>query len=146
MPNWCSNTLRIFGPDEAVVRFKEQAAGYSPWTQVREQEQNLLNFHSLVPIPPEILSAGYNDAGYHWEREQWGCKWGACETQLVDEWEGHLHYAFETAWVPPIPFLEKLAPQWPTLKFLLDYEELSMGFKGITKAAGAVIEDHCVEL
>jgi hypothetical protein len=146
MPNWCSNQLRVFGPDEDVARFKEQAAGYSPWGHVKDQEHNVLNFHSLVPIPPEILAAGYTDAGYNWEREHWGCKWGACESHLADEWEGHLHYAFDTAWSPPIPFLEKLAPQWPTLKFLLDYEELSMGFKGITKAAGAVIEDHCVEL
>ena len=146
MPNWCSNQLRVFGPDEDVARFKEQAAGCSPWEHVKDQEHNVLNFHSLVPIPPEILAAGYNDAGYNWEREQWGCKWGACASHLMDEWEGHLHYAFETAWAPPVPFLEKLAPQWPTLKFLLDYEELSMGFKGITKAAGAVIEDHCLEL
>jgi hypothetical protein len=146
MPNWCSNTLRVFGPDEEVIKFKEQANGYSPWGHVKDQEHNVLNFHSLVPVPPEILAAGYNDAGYHWEREQWGCKWGACESQLVDEWEGHLHYAFDTAWAPPISFLEKLAPQWPALKFLLNYEELSMGFKGITKAAGAVIEDHCIEL
>ena len=145
MPNWCSNTLRVFGPDAEIIRFKQRAAGHSPW-DAKEPEHNVLNFHSLVPVPPEILAAGYNDAGYDWEREHWGCKWGACESQLVDEWEGHLHYAFETAWAPPIPFLEKLVPQWPTLKFLLDYEELGMGFKGITKAAGAVIEDHCVEL
>lgn len=146
MPNWCSNQLRVFGPDEVVARFKEQAVGYSPWGHVKDQEHNVLNFHSLVPVPPEILAAGYNDAGYNWEREQWGCKWGACESHLADEWEGQLHYAFDTAWSPPIPFLEKLAPQWPTLKFLLDYEELGMGFKGITKAAGAVIEDHCIGL
>jgi hypothetical protein len=30
MPNWCSNQLRVFGPDEDVTRFKEQAAGHSP--------------------------------------------------------------------------------------------------------------------
>src|SRR5208283_790760 len=49
MPNWCNNTLRVFGPDEEVSRFKEQAAGYSPWTLVKDQERNALNFHSLVP-------------------------------------------------------------------------------------------------
>ena len=145
MPNWCNNTLRVFGPDEAVRKFKEKAVGYSPWDQTPEKD-NVLNFHSLVPVPEEVLAAGYNAAGFHWERQHWGCKWGACETQLVDEWDGELQYAFETAWAPPIPFLKNLAPQWPTLKFLLDYEEFGMGFKGITKAAGAAIEDHCVEL
>ena len=146
MPNWCSNNLQIFGPEADVSRFKEQVVGHSPWLHDKDQEQNILNFHNLVPIPPEILAASYGDTGFDWEREHWGCKWGACETRLVDEWEGHLHYSFETAWTPPLAFLEKIARQWPTLKFLLDYEELSMGFKGITKAAGAVMEDHCVEL
>ncbi len=146
MPNWCNNTLRVFGPDEEVIRFKEQAAGYSPWTPIKDQERNALNFHSLVPVPPEILAAGYAPAGFDWERTNWGCRWGACETQLMDEWEGHLCYVFDTAWTPPIPFLEQLARQWPTLKFLLDYEELGMGFKGITKAVGATLEDHCIEL
>lgn len=146
MPNWCSNNLRVYGPETDVARFKEQATGYSPWEHVMNQKQSVLNFHSLVPVPPEILEAGYNDAGYNWEREQWGCKWGACEPELVDEWEGHLHYSFETAWTPPLVFLEKVARPWPMLKFLLDYEELSMGFKGIAKAAGAVMEDHCIDL
>ena len=146
MPNWCSNILRIFGPDEDVQRFKQQAAGSSPWEHGEDQEQNILNFHSLVPVPPEVLSAGYDVAGWDWERINWGCKWGANEPSLTDEWEGHLAYSFETAWVPPIPFLEKLAPQWPKLTFLLDYEEMSMEFKGITKVAGHSVEDHCIEL
>jgi hypothetical protein len=103
MPNWCNNTLRVFGSDEDVRRFKEQAAGCSPWTQSNESEQNLLNFHSLVPIPPEILAAGYNDAGYNWEREQWGCKWGACETQLVDEWEDRVGFVGDYAETKDFP-------------------------------------------
>ena len=146
MPNWCNNTLRVFGPDEAVIKFKEQAAGYSPWMPANHQAPNALNFHSLVPVPPEILAAGYEPAGYDWERTHWGCKWGACDSRLMDEWPGYLCYVFETAWTPPLPFLEQLARQWPVFKFLLDYEELGMGFKGITKAAGAMVEDHCLEL
>jgi len=145
MPNWCTNKLVVHGPDEDVKRFKEKAIGNSPW-HTEEEEKNVLNFHNLVPIPPEVLSAGYERAGYEWELRNWGSKWGACSAVLVDEWEGHLEYAFETAWSPPIPFLSKLAPEWPTLIFLLDYEEMGMGFKGITEVAGDAVEDHCLEL
>jgi hypothetical protein len=99
-----------------------------------------------VPIPPEILSAGYEQAAYEWELKNWGCKWGACNAEEVEECEGHFTYFFDTAWSPPIPFLSKLAPEWPTLIFLLDYEEMGMGFKGITKVAGDAVEDHCLEL
>jgi hypothetical protein len=64
----------------------------------------------------------------------------------VDEWEGHLTYTFDTAWVPPVAFLTKLGPLWPTLIFLLDYEEMGMGFKGIAKVKGEVVTDHCLSL
>jgi hypothetical protein len=145
MPNWCSNKLMVQGPEADVERFREKAIGNSPW-HAADGEKNVLNFPSLIPIPPEILATGYDQAGYEWELKTWGCKWGACSAEIVDFWEGHLEYAFETAWSPPIPFLAKLAPQWPTLTFLLDYEEMGMGFKGITKVKGDTVEDHCLDL
>ena len=146
MPNWCNNTLRIFGPEGDVRRFKEQSIGYSPWTTTEEQKRSVLNFHSLVPIPPRVLAAGYSDAGCEWELRNWGCKWGSSSPELVDEMDGHLEYAFDTAWAPPIPFLSKLGPQWPNLIFVLNYEEMGMGFTGIAKVKSGAVEDHCVEL
>jgi hypothetical protein len=146
MPNWCNNTLRIFGSEGDVRRFKEQAAGHSPWHPMEGQDKNVLNFHSLVPVPPEVLAAGYSDAGCEWELKNWGCKWDACSASLADEWEGTLIYAFDTAWTPPIPFLSKLGPQWPNLIFVLNYEEMGMGFTGVAKVKSGAVEDHCVEL
>jgi hypothetical protein len=146
MPNWCNNKLAVYGPEADVSRFKEKAVGHSPWLKVEEQKENVLNFHSLVPIPAEVVEAGYDKAGYDWERNNWDCKWGAYSAELADEWEGHLTYLFDTAWSPPLAFLEKLAPQWPTLTFLLDYEEMGMGFKGICKVEGDSVEDHCFDL
>jgi len=146
MPNWCNNNLRIFGPEADVERFKQTAVGHSPWHPEDGTDKNILNFHSLVPIPPEVIAAGYEQAGFNWERVNWGCKWGACSASLVDEWAGTLIYNFDTAWSPPIPFLEKLGPQWSTLTFILDYEEMGMGFKGLTKVHGDSVEDHCLEL
>ncbi len=40
--------------------------------------------------------------------------------------------------------MEKVAKQFPTLTLLLDYEEQSMGFKGIAKFKGETREDHCL--
>src|ERR1017187_4630995 len=145
MPNWCNNKLAVHGPGEDVERFKETAIGNSPW-HTEAEKKNVLNFHSLVPVSPEVLSAGYGQSGYEWELKNWGCKWGACHAEEVEEWEGHLTYFFDTAWSPPISFLSKLAPLWPTLTFLLDYEEMGMGFKGITKAQGDAVKDHCLDL
>lgn len=147
MPNWCNNHLRITGPAKDVERFKEKAIGHSPWEKPPANvEPEILNFHSLMPIPDEVLKAGYEDAGYDWERNNWGCKWGACEPGLVDEWDGGLIYGFDTAWSPPLPFVEHLSKTWPNLAFILDYEEPGMCFKGLARATNGTLEDHCIEM
>jgi hypothetical protein len=145
MPNWCSNKLTITGPQADVQVFKTKAVGHSPWEEP-EGEPDALNFHSLVPVPDEVVKAGYGDAGFDWERANWGCKWGAANSVIVEEWEGHAEYSFDTAWSPPIEFFENLAKQWPSLTFVLQYEELGMAFKGIAKFHGDTKEDHCISL
>ena len=147
MPNWCNNKLTVIGPKADVKRFQSQAVGYCAWPgQGPESQPIVLNFHSLVPIPPDVLATGYDDAGYDWEKEHWGCKWGACHTELVDEWDGHLVYTFDTAWAPPLPFLRNLGPCWPALRFILTYEEPGMGFQGLCKVQGDAVDDHCITL
>jgi hypothetical protein len=149
MPNWCANKLTIRGPEAEVVAFKEKAVGHSPWSRPEELvnvEPNALNFHNLVPIPDEVLAAGYEAAGYDWEKKNWGCMWGANDTLVVDEWERVVMYEFNTAWSPPSAFLEALAKKLPTLLFILEYEELGCGFKGLAKFQGEIKEDHCISL
>ena len=55
---------------------------------------------------------------------------------IVGECEGHVKYSFEIAWSPPIKILENVAKQWPNLTFVLIYEELDVGYKGISKFKG----------
>src|SRR5258708_24166353 len=145
MPNWCRNELNISGPESDVIAFKEKAVGLPPWPEENEPP-NLLNFHSLVPMPPELVEAGYNEAVYQWEKKNWGCKWGAGQPEIIDESPGRILYEFDTAWTPPVPLIANLAKQWPTLTFILSYDEPGMAFKGIAKAHGEKVEDHCVSL
>ena len=35
---------------------------------------------------------------------------------------------------------------WPTLLFILDYEELLAGYKGLAQAQAGVVDDHCIDL
>ena len=147
MPNWCFNHLRVTGPAKDVARFQDQAAGFGPWhTPEVGQGPDILNFHSLLPIPAEVLTSGYDMAGYNWEIQHWGCKLGACHAALADEWEGGVIYEFDTAWSPPLILVEQVSRVWPTLIFVLDYEEPGMGFKGLSRAEGGVLEDHCINL
>jgi hypothetical protein len=146
MPNWCSNKLTITGPQADVQSFKEKAAGRCPWSKPEETEVEVLNFHSLVPVPEEVLKAGYEVAGYDWERANWGCKWGADETTILDEGGNCITYEFYTAWSPPIEFLQTVAVQYQQLQFILEYEEAGVGFKGLAKFRGEIHEDHCISL
>jgi Ferredoxin-like domain in Api92-like protein len=145
MPNWCSNKLTITGPEADVQAFKTKAIGHSPWSEP-EGDPDALNFHSLVPVPGEILKAGYESAGHDWEMANWGCKWGASGPTILGEWEGHVDYEFYTAWSPPIELLKRLSVQWPSLVFVLAYEEPGIGFKGIAKFQGEIHEDHGISL
>jgi len=147
-PNWCLNKLTVRGPEDDVANFRKPAVGHSPWPRHREGEgdtENLLNFFNLVPIPPEVLTAGYDSTGANWERENWGCTHGAFETSIIDDWEDALVYDFQTAWSPPIEFLEHAAKQWPALTFILHYQKPGMGFEGIAKFEGETAEDHCID-
>ena len=149
MPNWCANKLTIRGPEADVRAFKDRAVGHSPWSRPEELvnvEPNVLNFHSLVPVPDEVLKAGYKAAGCDWEKQNWGCKWGAYETRIIDEWEGLVMYEFNTAWSPPMEFMETVAKKRPTLLFVLEYEEPGCAFKGLAKFQGDTKEDHCISL
>lgn len=38
MPNWCSNELRVVGPEQDIRAFREIAVGHSPWPEDRTQE------------------------------------------------------------------------------------------------------------
>jgi hypothetical protein len=145
MPNWCLNNLTITGPEADVQAFKTKAVGHSPWEEPAG-EPDALNFHSLVPVPKEVLKAGYESAGYDWEIANWGCKWGASDPEIRDEWENHVEYEFYTTWSPPIEFLQTVAVQWPSLVFVLAYEEPGIGFQGLAKFQGEIHEDHCITL
>ena len=145
MPNWCLNKLTITGPEADVQAFKTKAVGHSPWEEP-EGEPDALNFHSLVPIPENLLAAGYDGARYDWEMANWGCKWGASGPGILDEREGHVEYEFYTAWSPPENFLQTVAVQYPKLQFVLEYEEPGMAYKGPAKFQGDLHEDNCISL
>ena len=71
---------------------------------------------------------------YNWNVRNWGTKWDVAisednkypDTTIEEAVNGEnyvVHYNFETAWSRPVPALEKLSAQYPTLLFTLSYEE-----------------------
>ncbi len=159
MPNHVTNNLFVSGPSDEVARFRKESTGLPPDYNQSETEREvlgeqtiepqILNFHSLVPVPDEVLKNGFNgknpniESGYNAQIELWGTKWGAYEViettkasgerwtpvteKESDDWT---NFNFDTAWSPPEPWLKAVALKFPALIFNMTYVEEGMGFKG----------------
>jgi hypothetical protein len=68
-----------------------------------------------------------DNSWYNWNIRNWGCKWDVTNPELCSEEENGenlvLVYQFDTPWSPPVPVMQKLSEQYPTLLLTLSYEE-----------------------
>lgn len=124
MPNYCNNTLKIYGDDSFVDQFIQsfKAEGYE----------------CCAPIPPMPK----NDL-MDWAYDNWGCKWNVPSDEIYDgstEKEKKLY--FRSPWSPPRVFVYKASKQYPQLNFRLEYSEFGMNFCGIFEMKnGEVLRD-----
>jgi hypothetical protein len=129
MPNWCDNALIVTGPQKEIERFKEFVKG---------EDGALLDANKLIPYPKDLTGEQLK----YWRIENWGTKWGFCDTELIKETEQELKYHFDTAWSPPLPLIEKAGELFPALRFSLHYYEPLMEFQGTFEMErGLVIQD-----
>ena len=132
MPNWCENVLTISGLKNVLDEFIVVARLNKPKPcnlnnlDVCEEDE-VLNFNSLYPIPSNISNA--TDT-YDWEVKNWGCKWGASSSRLFKISNTVIGYDFLTPWSPPIKFLLKVSKDFPELKFYLKYKDEGNEYKG----------------
>ena len=143
MPNWCENHLTITGGEQDIQRFHEVAKG---------QPDSDLSLAKLYPLPADIYQGDLGpeqwekyrtNTWYRWCIERWGTKWDVKATLLAAT-PDLLEYAFASAWSPPVKWLEKVAADFPGLRFVLHYDEPMMGFAGVAIAEqGRLIVDEC---
>lgn len=115
MPNWISNKISM-----------KRIAFHNIFNEERE-----LDFNKIVPQPktieecPKKFLLSENGTGtvgieilkdrpwfnwYDWCWDNWGTKWGAHDTHVVDE----NTICFKTAWCPPIKVIEALSQKNPS--------------------------------
>lgn len=127
MPNWCLNRLEVCGLPADVEGFF--TANFD------RDEPTMLSFDKAVPSQNPV--------------KDWGTKWDACDV-IASGYNGYgdgaakesrllaqqlangapLTYFFDTAWSPPIEWLEKTAMKYPELRFQLSFAEPGMSFCG----------------
>ena len=132
MPNWCNNDLEVTGDEKEIARFKYDAGNYT--------EKEVLSLQSLVPMPKEKEKDWYN-----WHVENWGTKWDVDATLYKDNTK-ELLYSFDSAWSPPIEAFVKASKNYPTLKFVLEYDELGMCFMGTATIENGILDDVCEDI
>jgi hypothetical protein len=116
MPNWCNDSLTVTGPRPDLDAFIKAAKGKDDGKKLD------LCFNSLVPIPAE-------KEWYDWNIENWGTKWEPDSVSFNDEGT-RLDYSFATAWCPPLELLQKVSAKFPTLEFVIIFDESGNGSYG----------------
>jgi hypothetical protein len=140
MPNYCANTLTITGPPSDLLSF------FLANSDGDDESFIPLKFSKALPPP----SGGDT---LQWRVDHWGTKWepfcGAVSNgvessaRLQDFWTGALEpvvVTFDTAWAPPIAWLEYVAPGYPTLEFVLEFAEAGADFQGVATAKGELFD------
>ena len=146
MPNWCYNHLNVSGDEIQLREFVEKSL------TKYDDEEDRFTFNGTRPMPKELnitkgtqtqdekeqailnlANHGYTD-WYEWHCAEWGTKWDACEPNIQHNDIDYFSVSFETAWAPPIDWIDHIMQDFPDLCFELEYEEPGMCFGGLLQA------------
>jgi len=129
MPNWCNNYIKISGEEStirtltSVIKSLKSSDEDGPSDDV---------FKSLIGIPPHMTEGDYKEKWYDTNIEWFGTKWDiSYEEHMFTFDKDEITISCETAWSPPIPFLENLCRMYKTNAYLF-YSEGGVGFAGET--------------
>ena len=162
MPNHCNNTLTVNGSSPRIRDFARDhyrvpdswanSVCSPPSSPSTREHKTTLDFSYAVPYPPLHERVDLSQGWYDWHVDNWGTKWNAYDItpltfpEILDEIEQgeSLTYSFDTAWAPPMGWLETMSPKYPNLTFTLTYEEPGMCFAGYCKSKDGKIlaEEH----
>ena len=124
MPNWCWNHLEVTGDEIQLREFVEKSLVKDEHSLIESRlEDDNFSFEGTLP-------RGDRKDWYDWSVENWGTKWDACESHIHHNDINYFSVSFDTAWSPPINWIDNIMQDFPDLSFTLDYEEPGMCFGG----------------
>jgi hypothetical protein len=146
MPNWVSCELIVTGGVEELNKFAEKASEQNcgKWKMTLEQKtfNEVLNFYSFFPQPKDMIGLSYDDFGYLFEEETFGCAGGAYYASVIGSLidKPYLKYKFLTAWHPPLLAIDSMSYMFPKLTFELIYKEPLGMLGGVYKETNREVE------
>jgi len=132
MPNWCWNNLEVSGDEKQLHEFVEKSTTTIGTSDLRSGDE--FSFEGTLP-------RGDRKDWYEWSIANWGTKWDACEPHINNNDIDSFSVSFDTAWAPPIDWINNIMQDFPDLSFTLEYEEPGMCFGGRLSAQYKVIWD-----
>ena len=163
MPNHCTNHLQVSGDTDEVKRFRHAI------TQGELQEhEHFRILDNLLPTPDELRntpSGSFSDENqkivdeqnksniakfghkdwYEWNCANYGSKWSDYEGVIERDDAGELDLCFVSAWSPVIQGIVRVSSQFPTLEFVLTYDEGGMAFMGACAIQDGELMAHLEE-
>ena len=162
MPNWCWNHLEVTGDEIQLREFVEKSENCPEGSEfsfngTHPMPKEFKDIHTGsttingvlcrkwrkidgkdIPVTDEEMKQlkekyGYTD-WYSWSIANWGTKWDACEPHICSNDINFFCVSFETAWSPPIDWIDNIMKDFPDLCFELEYEEPGMMFGGLLQA------------
>lgn len=123
MPNWCNNNINIYGDEGTISTLTSVLKGL---------KSNDYVFQSLIGIPSHMSEADYKDKWYDTNIEWFGTKWDiSADEHAFTFGKEEISFFCETAWSPPIQFLENLCKMYKINAYVF-YSEGGIGFAGQT--------------
>ena len=118
MPNWCDNSMQIDGPPDDMRKFLDKV-------QDPTVGQDYQIAKSIVPMPEDCESIR------EWCDNNWGTKWGDCDTMLWEDGDTRIYGHYLTAWGPlSVGFWETVSAEFKSLRIAIGYREEGMQFEG----------------
>jgi len=128
MPNWCQNYIKISGEESTIRTLTAVIKGL----KTSDEEESNDVFKALIGLPPHMTDGDYKEKWYDTNIEWFGTKWDISYDEHSFTFDkDEITLSCETAWSPPIPFLENLCRMYKTNAYLF-YSEGGVGFAGET--------------
>lgn len=136
MPNWCHNDLWVFGDGEQIDALLDAVTDHT--TGAIEICKSLLPVPDALPEGEIICDSNgepmfqtLTNERYQWTLENWGVKWGDCDTIVERLQWGLAQFRYDTPWSPMTTAIENISMLWPELVFTEQFHEPGMQMLGV---------------
>ena len=163
MPNWCTNRTTFAGPREELSKLRGSLSGpegtldfqhfmpmpaelegiksggitidgvqYRNWRSIENADGTSRDIGMSREDVAELVRKYGAADWYEWNSQNWGTKWNPGSANVSEE-SGGVVYDYDTAWSPPVGFLDKVAETFPQVTITNMYIDEAWNFGGVAR-------------